>query len=75
MSSRFFFIALIIIIMCRYGQYTSLAQVSLHKRWQSTQAGRYPSCRHTHDFLTCFVSIPMVIYDVLSLFADYLSDY
>ena len=24
---------------------TSLAQVSLHKRWQSTQAGRYPSCR------------------------------
>ena len=75
MSSRFFVIALIIIIMCRYGQYTSLAQVSLHKRWQPTQAGRYPSCRQTHDFLTCFVSIPRAIYDVLSFVADYLSDY
>lgn len=61
--------------MCRYGQYTSLAQASLHKRWQTTQAGRYPSCRNTYDFLACFVSIPKAIYDVLSFVADYLSDY
>ena len=31
--------------------------------------------RHTHDFLTCFVSVPRAIYDVLSFVADYLSDY